>query len=209
VSQNNIIRVQQGLLAFKRLSSTSALDPATASVNFSFSNSNLTATSSGGVGGVRSTTSKTTGKWYFEASLDTTGGSSIGFGVANASYSNTNFLGADADSLGAYNSQAILSNSSSVGDFGVPFTEGDVIGCAIDVDADRIWFKNATEPTGNWNNTGGANPAAGSEVGWISIGFITPIFAAIGSANSGGVSTINFGGTTFVMSPPSGYSAWG
>src|SRR5690606_15220250 len=93
---------------------------------------------------VRSTTSKGSGKWYFEVLF---GGSlgNCGVGVANASASLSNYLGNDANSYGWYNTG-----------FNGPttFTSGDVIGVAIDADSRTIWFSK--------NGSFSGDPAAGT-----------------------------------------------
>jgi hypothetical protein len=84
-------------------------------------------------------------------------------------------------------------------------TSGMVIGIAVDLTANLIWFRTAS----NWNAGGTANPATG--VGGISIsavaGTLFPTFGG-GSTNTQ-VSTANFGASAFAQSVPSGFSIWG
>src|SRR5262249_52287183 len=85
-------------------------------------------------------------------------------------------------------------------------TTGAVICIAVDVSAALIWFR--VGAAGQWNASGTANPATG--VGGFSISSITSagIFALWAAATYGpDAGTANFGGSAFVGTPPSGFTA--
>jgi hypothetical protein len=138
-------------------------------------------------GNARATTSKTTGKWYFEFTVAGTP-INLGIGLANATSSLTAYLGSDGNSQGWYNSG--FGGSAS-------FTGGDVLGVAFDADNDLVWYAK--------NNTFTGNPTAGT--GGTAIGLAT-FFPAFSSQDPADTGTANFGGTAFAYTPPSGFSAF-
>ena len=99
-------------------------NPADKDGTLTLSGGDLTVTKTGasGFGNVRSTTSKTTGKHYYEATAFGSLGNA-GIGVANAVASLTNYLGVDSNSYGWYDTG--FGGSTT-------FVAGDVIGIAID-----------------------------------------------------------------------------
>lgn len=187
---------------------TTTLNPADKSALITLSNGNLTATGVGvGTGDdlVRSTTSKTAGKVYFEGTM-TGAGAESAIGLAHTTASLTAFLGIDNNGIGIYRSGHTFLNNSNVMS-GPSYSSGDIIGVAIDFGANLIWFRNNTTP-GTWNLGGTADPATG--IGGQSIAAITGPFLVCFDvpASAAAVATVNFG-NSFNQSPPSGYSAWG
>jgi hypothetical protein len=175
-----------------------------------FSNGNLTATSNAaGGGGTRATVSKSTGKYYFEATMSTWSGTGAETGLATSS---ATLLGgglagqaAVTRSQGGVNGSIYINGTYSGSSLG-PRTSGDIIGIASDLVAGLIWFRAA--PSGNWNGSGTANPATG--VGGISLGALAgsvlfPFFAA---SSTGQVATANFGASAFSGAVPSGFISW-
>lgn len=186
---------------------TTTWNPSDKSAQITLTNGNLTAatTGSGSDNLVRSTTSQTTGKLYFEETFGSTG-SETAIGLANSTASLTAFLGTDNNGIGIYQSGHIFRNGSNVLS-GPSFTTGDVIGVAIDFGAGLIWFRNNSSPS-TWNGGGSADPATG--VGGLSLSAITgPFFACCDTFSSGHPQTANFGQSGFGQTPPTGYSMWG
>ncbi len=187
----------------------STLNPSDKGANVTLSGGNLTATNSSGVYAVRGTSSKSTGKKYFEITIGSgAGGNSLSVGIANASAPlNTTGLGLDSgsDSIVWYDASAIYINDGSIGSPG-DFSNGQVLGVAVDLGGTKIWFCDISGAPTNWNglstNTPGVNGGASFSA---STG---PWFAALGFRNAGAM-TINFGGSGFSGSIPSGFSAWG
>jgi hypothetical protein len=168
-------------------------------------------------GEARSTTSHASGKWHFEWTCNfTVDGytNNNAFGLASASHlylaSPDGFLGNDAYSLAYTASGAIYANAFLLNaNTGTQYTQGDTVAIEVDFGAMLIWVKNITQ-SGNWNNSGSANPATGT--GGISISALTgsPWFAAVQQvATPGDQFTVNFGGSAFALTPSSGFSAWG
>jgi hypothetical protein len=169
-------------------------------------NGNLTATSSGSAGSGRASPGYSAGKFYWEftfvnVSQTTT---SAGFGSTGAALP-INVTSAGGTGLGG--GGAITVGGVNQGSVGVR-ANGDVIGVAVDLTANLIWYRVA--PVGTWNNSGTANPATG--VGGLSISALTkplvPTFYL--STVTGQALTANFGASAFTGAVPSGFTAgWG
>jgi len=139
------------------------------------------------------------GKWYFETTIDTQTAGGVKIGVAQAF--NTGEIG---DSSTGW---AILGQSNTDGGKGVhagtltssytTYAQGDIVNCAFDMDSGKIyWGKNGT-----WLNSG--NPATGA--GAIYSNVSGTVFPAA-TANQGGALTWNFGQRAFAY-PLSGYKS--
>lgn len=139
---------------------------------------------------VRATSSKSSGKWYWEITIVSGGNPAIG--VANASADLTSYLGGTSDSLALLPAGNILKNGSIVGSSAAP-VPGDIVSIAWDADAGTVTFKvnNASSAT-----ISGANVPTGA------------LFPACGG--SGGIAattmTANFGASAFTYTPPVGHS---
>lgn len=168
---------------------------------------------------VRSTTSKTSNKVYFEITA-TNLTTNFAVGIATAAYALNNFtgLGSDANSVGFYPSlpatQIAINGTRSPGGLtvGNPDTSGAVISVAIDFTHHLIWFSSTQmQADGHaWNNLilASANPA--TSTGGISLAAISanPYFVAFNTLDSGSIALVNFGTSTFSHAVPSGYSGW-
>ena len=136
----------------------------------------------------RATSSFSSGKWYYEATLETHGGNPI-FGWADGNH-NLSYLGNDGTHKGygyAAGGGLIYSLGGTTA-YGVNFSAGSVIGVAADLDAGTLeYFVNGNSQGVAFNNLSGE---------------LFPAFS------SGANSTVhfNFGATPFVHTPPSGYS---
>ena len=186
-------------------------NPADKSVNITLSNGNLTATNGATAGdnGVRSVTSKSTGKYYVEFTITgVLGGPDTGIGIATSSAA----LTIGATSTGGLICYAGTGNIYFNGSFTSISTGGSTgigtVWCmAIDLANSKGWFR---INGGNWNGSGTDNPA--TNTGGINIATLFPTNAAYAffcaNANAAGV-TANFGGTAFSFTVPSGFTAWG
>jgi hypothetical protein len=156
----------------------------------SLSNGNRTATFSG-QGGARATQSKTTGKWYFEVTLTGGAGGFPSVGIASSSYAlSEGVAGLASQSAGYRNDGRLYVDGTTVSTFLATFTTGDVIGVAFDVDARGVSFykNNVLQQTVNWAAT-------------------FAVFPLVSGLSSGVVWVCNFGASTFVYPPPSGFNA--
>lgn len=147
------------------------------------SNVNLSA-SAPSAGGVRSTVSVSTGKWYWEVRVVATSGGGM-VGVANA-LAPTNTMHNTYNGLYYYISGDVYTNGTAAYTF-VGYAVNDILGFALDADAKTMGiYKNNTL------------------VGTVSLSAMPgPYFASLSHYITG---TANFGATTLVYAPPAGYT---
>lgn len=176
------------------------------SSNITLTNGNLTATTTSATqGAVRCNTSASSGKYYWEASLEVLAGSAFAVGWSNSSSAlGTAMGGTDKNSV-VVDSVAgtILFNNTSQGSLGAGIALFTVC-IAYDITNKLIWFRN---DAGLWNGSATASPGSGTggvSLSAINAGPYFPVFAA----NSSGAQVIaNFGATDFNYPIPSGFSA--
>jgi hypothetical protein len=186
-------------------------NPSDKSANTTLTNSNLTAAGNNtNHGGVRSTTKLTSGKAYFELSL--TGVLSLNAcGVATGAADYTNFYNNNGvgGAIVIPGNGYLYVNGSTIANIvagGGGITSPAVICFAIDLTNSRMW---ARVGSGNWNGSGTANPS--TNTGGADISGLFPTnncYAAVDTWNNTGTFTVNFGGSSFAQSIPSGFSAW-
>lgn len=179
-------------------------NPADKDPNVTLSNGDLTATNTtSDYGGIRTTVSVNSGKWYWEytvTQLDTFDDGWVGIiggvdGLANV--------------IGAYNPRACVRSSGFLsqsggtdGAIGLTYTEGDIVMIAFDADTADVWFG----VNGLWYATGNPStaylPTGNADAG------AGPFYPWVGSDNSAGTTsyTANFG-PTFTYPKPAGFSA--
>lgn len=164
-------------------------DPATAAPLVTLSGGNLTVSSGGAYDTVvKSTISKTTGKWYWEVTIASTNqviavsNSSVVIPTVTASPYSWVYYGGDGKKY----------NSGISSAYGATFGPGDVIGVAMDVDAGSVeFYKN------------------GVSQGVAFTGAFTgqTMYATIGGFTPPNFGTTNFGATPFAYIVPSGYNS--
>jgi hypothetical protein len=180
---------------------TTTFNPADKGTTTTLSNGNLTmSVLSSANSGARGTTSKSSGKWYFEFSaINTNSDGYTVLGLANASMNlNSNDL---TNCVGVRNFGGMLP-SGSLGSA----PDGHVVGVAVDLTAKLLWVR---YDTGLWNATAGASPGG---TGGIDISSVSGPFFPVANMQfgSGAVTcTINCGQNAFVNGPPAGFTQWG
>jgi len=192
---------------------TTTLNPSDESANVTLSNGNLTATfGSASDGAVRSTTSKTSGKWYVEFTPGGTfSGADDGLGIALAAASLTTIgtTAANAAVVFAGANPSVWFNGAFTGTNLSPTGLGTLVGMALDLDNKKLWLINYS--TGNaWNGNNTTNIPS-TNTGGVDISALFPgagAFVAVSADQSGASATVNFGATSFVHAAPSGFSAW-
>jgi hypothetical protein len=172
------------------------------------SNGNLTVTGLGGdAAGGRSLSFKPTGKFYFEDVLNSSGPNSTnncGIGIAQAVATYEDFIG-----LGNLDKTAGLYSSSSQvwaggnfqDSFGGLWTAGTVGCCAVDIGANKLWFR---KNNGAWSLSG--NPASGTGAITIQSASWAPIIA-MQFARTDSL-TGRFLAASWAFSAPSGFGEW-
>ena len=172
---------------------------------------------------VRSTIGVASGKWYFEVkNVVNTNGQSVGI-TDNASPSDTHELGYNPFEVAYINTGEKVGNSS-VSSYGNTYTTNDIIGVALDLDNNKLYFskngtfQNSGDPTSGATGTGAISITApsstntgfyffcvsdmsGAQTSTWSANFGSPAFT-ISSGNSDGNGYGNF-----EYSVPSGYYA--
>ena len=189
----------------------------TDNLNLTLSNGNLTTGGTGGVGGgTRSTTSRTSGKLYFELQYtpgsSSTAGTTTGGGIANSGYTlgSSGTTGAAFQVANAAGTGDVRINNSTVvnGNSG-SITTGTYIGIAVDIDGTLFW---ETTDGIHWNsNSSGVNDPATATGGQSFSAITGPYFIAgciAGSGSSTRQLTLNVGASAFHYTVPSGFSAW-
>ena len=187
-------------------------DPATVTA-VTLSGGNLVATNTGTTSAnqgvmVAAASAKTTGKYYFEVTVTTrlNGiGACIGLCTTASTYSAFANDGTAGVMVNLATGTLYLNGGSGSALAPTPST-GSVIGLAIDLDNRKSWMRLA--PSGNWNNSGTANPATNVGGYTIVAGSMVPVVTfggAGGTANN--VDTANFGASAFTGAVPSGFTA--
>jgi hypothetical protein len=185
-------------------------NPADKSSNAVLSNGNMTVnTNTSADGGARSTTSQTTGKFYFEQTYTAGGnqGGDTGVGIAIGTTSIASIAPSAAGAIILYTSGNVWYNGSNRYSLsGFPLVT--YTACfAVDLVNGRFWVR---ADAGNWNGNATYDPA--TNVGGYDISAVfsagVPCFG-IATANSTiPVITANFGATAFAQAVPSGFVAW-
>lgn len=167
-------------------------NPSDKHANITLSNGDLTVTSgvSNAHKGVRSTISKTTGKWYWEITVGTKGvNDGLAEGVADGTHALTTEIGYSSVSESYLSQGYKVKNSAETAGLAT-YTAGAVIGMALDAGTGDIeWFKNNV-------SQGGYTP-----------GITGTLFAATNVYDVNDAATANFGATALTYTPPAGYNA--
>jgi hypothetical protein len=182
-------------------------DPLNTGSDIVLSNGNLTATSNETTDSItRATANSSSGKYYYEITI-TTVGQNPQIGLVNSSVDAQTYfyLAYDGNSVGLYATGNVYVGSSEVG-YGAVFSNGSIIGVAIDLGNQTIWFTNDGT---TWNGSGGNNPA--TNTGGLNISSMltsAPYYPAAGLTVGPDVLTVNFGATSYAYTVPSGFGNW-
>lgn len=175
-------------------------NPSDKSADITLSNGDLTAKSTNnGHDCARTIFSASSGKWYWEFTIDYDSGSSgsvVGLGVAGSSLSSA--LGNGNDEFG-YRSNGDKGNSYSFVPYGDTWTTGDIIGIALDRDNGKVWFSK----NGTWQDSG--DPANGT--GEAYSGINDTMFGMFSLYFTDEQITANFGASAFSYTAPTGFTA--
>lgn len=191
--------VAQQILAagggFSPLAGATAWNPADKSSSTTLSNGDLTFTrDASGAGGVRALVGRTSGKYYWEITIN----NSAGVIVIGAIGGETSLTG----SLGGYGFAWRSTTGGFFNGSGAPspgsYTTGDVLMIAFDRTNSLVYVgKN-----GSWY--GSMDPSAGT--GGVSVSISGATYPNAEVTGSGGQITANFGATPFNYSVPTGFT---
>lgn len=185
---------------------TTALSPNWCDPRITLSGGNLTAKkdATDNLASVCSIDAKATGKWYFEATINSfgTGTAAITRLVVGVGQATFWIRGSEAFPVGAagigYRPTAGLgriftSSSGTSGDaFDGTWSVGDVIGVALDAGARQVYFR---RNNGSWSSA-------------YSLGGTLPLMPLVRLYGANTQVTLNFGATAFAQTPLSGHVAW-
>jgi hypothetical protein len=213
ILKNNIMYCNPLDMAPYGLNSGALATPANVANNLIYTlNNNLRLSASSSTsGGVRSTTSKSSGLSYFEIQLGYVfAGGNTTFGLANATKSLTTFLGGDLNGIGYWWSNGGVYINGTAGTTIFTSAFGDIIGIAYDQPHAKIWLKNWSTGTG-WNNAAIGSQDPANNIGGISLSTLNagPYFICHTVNSDATYSVLNTGATSFAGTMPVGYSAWG
>lgn len=177
------------------------LNPLSGLTTGTLSNGNLDLVGSTSTDSMRhSTIGIPSGKWYAEVNVTVASSSAtMGFAVYGQSAVGTVN---GTPSRGYFHTGQKYSNGT-LATYGNSFTNGDVIGIAVDVGAGKIWFSK----NGVWQASG--DPAAGTNAAYTDLSttetwFLTVQTGSLGTAPS---CSWNFGQRPFAYPAPSGFKA--
>lgn len=169
-------------------------NPSDKGTGITLSGSDLTAAANTtGWHGVRSTISKTSGKWYWEITVNATAEHMNGIANSSATLDRVSGNYADETSGNVYLYWTDGNKTSGGGTapaYGATYASGDVIGVAMDMDGGTITFYK--------NN---------SSQGQAFSGITGTRYAFFGSGSSSASVTANFGASAFTYTTPSGFNA--
>ncbi len=173
----------------------STWNPSDKGTHVILSNGNLTATTDTfDNNSVRGTTSQSSGKWYFEILVNHVQFVSFSIGIMNASATlNSSKPGSTADGRGVQPNGGVQDFSTGYSGSMSTFTDGDVIGFALDMAGTLDVYKNNTyQLTFNALPTGAIYPAG--DVVWDTVTTDSITLRPSAASQS--------------YTPPSGFTAW-
>ena len=168
-------------------------------------NGNLTyANPSSGQRHIPSTLAVSSGKWYVEVKCNVVGGDypQVGIFDSGVAFDSATYIGSTANGYGLSSTGHIWNSNSQQVNTGTTWTTGDILGVALDLTNDKIyWHKNGTYVS---NGTGTGNPSTGTN-GYSITADKTWYFTNSSNGSGGSPSfSFNFGsgyfGTTQVSS---------
>lgn len=184
-------------------------DPSTKSSGVTLSNGDLTAASSGPGGGdigvkCFAADVHSTGKYYFEVTVDTFAGGDNGVGVCTTASTYPNLGSAATRGVMLFPSGNIYIDGSFSGTSLGGGHSGHTIAFAFDLDNNLCWLKDITA-AGNWNNSSLPDPATAFLGKTIpALAFIPAVVFSSGTAAQ---ATFNTGSSSFTGTVPSGFTA--
>ena len=140
----------------------------------------------------RTSFSVSSGKWYWEVTMTTAGSGDPMIGIVSSSEVLTNWVGNTSTSYSYNQSTGKKFNNGTSATYGASYTNGDVIGVALDLDSGTITFykNNTSQGTAYTGLSGTFAPAISDSTNSFSSTF-----------------TVNFGQQGFTYTPPTGFVA--
>jgi hypothetical protein len=147
----------------------------------------------------------TEGKWYWEARADDN--ASWGIGIADSRWDingNDNFIGGLDGSVGYNGANGNIHINGSASSYGNTYTDGDVIGVALDLENDAVWFsKNGSWQAGATQDEIQDGDTSNAAATGLSSDRYYPV--CVNSGTSATRWKWNFGQMNFQATAPSGF----
>ena len=166
--------------------------------NLTITNGNTSWVSGSNYSVTRSTLGASSGKYYFEMKVVNEGNTDYEFGIVGAAPTSiSSWMGSSGSYGYSYESRAELrANGTTVDPWGSTYDDGDILGCAFDLDNNKIYFSK----NGSWQESG--DPSSGSNGYTIIAAANTPAgayFVGAGdfSGSAGQSGQFNFGNGYF------------
>lgn len=164
------------------------------------SNSDKTSTqAASNAGSIRSTVGLSTGKWYVE--FDFSGNTGLGVGTSLSTI--TSYPGAGASSFCFFTADGKKYNAGAGTAYGsAPATS--IVGMAIDIGADKIWWRDST----GWFASG--DPEAGTNAAYTNVTGAT-MYIMVGAGATAGTKVVTLVDlASYSWAAPSGFTkGWG
>ena len=198
---NNLTSVDQSTdTRSNNFATMNVIDNYIQGATFSEGNLKVVTGASGKYSPTLSTIGVSQGKWYCEIELDATGGSGAIVGVLAKQVTGQALIGDDANGVAylLYDGQKRTGGTSS--SFGDTLANGDIVGIALDLDNNKVYFsKNGTfqasgDPAGNSNGISVTAPAS-TDTGFYFIGV-----QDAGNGSPGTTYKVNFGSPPYSIS---------
>ena len=175
-------------------------NPNDKSTNISLSNGNLTYTATNTAWkSVRATDFKSSGKWYWEVTIDVEASNQHILGIGTSSANIGSYAGSDAYGYGYNGANGNKNHNASGETYGNSFGLNDIIGVALDLYNGKIWWSK----NGIWQGDPAGVPASGTNEAYSGL---SGSFYPMGSPNTNiNAATANFGATSFSYSIPAGF----
>jgi hypothetical protein len=201
--------IRAGSLAAAAGGAAVTWNPVDKAATVTLSGGDLIATSSGAgtEGTVRSTTSKSSGKYYFEARMLNYDNNRPSIGIANATQSLTTGLGLTVNSNAIYPELDAWYYNNVAGDgIDLFMTDNALIYIAADLDNGKLWMKYPAGVTGHWNKDAADNPA--TNTGGQTLSVTGPYYISAGMAGGAASVELFIASAAWAGSPPSGFGEW-
>ena len=140
------------------------------------------------------------GKWYAEFTATSLGGTYPQIGIVDITqWSADSQPGANSRGWGYLSDGRIFNNNSAIDTGEATYTTGDVIGVAVDLTNNKVYFSK----NGTFINS--ADPAAGTNGYSITAGYDYAFSMSSYDAGTDPVYNLNFGQQPFTYTPPTGF----
>ena len=141
------------------------------------------------------------GKWYYEQKITASSSNGENVGITDHTATATDdYLGDGANEYGYYSSNGKVYNNGGNSAYGDTFDDGDIIGVAIDLDNNKLYFskngtfQNSGDPTTGSTGTGAVSiTAAASTLNGV-------YFISVSDNGATGTYEMNFGSPSFAIS---------